>query len=105
MVAESEAPPRPSGESAAMTTASVASEEALQDCLRADPERAIVLLNEWYALHTARKLRGVRGSLRGPEDRRDVYREPPRAILERVRSPAFEPSRPLRLVYAIARRK
>jgi DNA-directed RNA polymerase specialized sigma24 family protein len=88
-----------------MTTASVASEEALQECLRADPERAVVLLHEWYGLHIARYLKRVTWSLLGPEDMKDAYQETLRAVLERVRSPGFEPSRPLRLVYAIARRK
>jgi DNA-directed RNA polymerase specialized sigma24 family protein len=88
-----------------MTTASAASEEALQDCLRADPDRAIALLHEWYALQIARYLKRVTWSLLGPEDLKDAYQETLRAVLERVRAPGFDPRRPLRLVYAIARRK
>jgi DNA-directed RNA polymerase specialized sigma24 family protein len=88
-----------------MTTAPAISEEVLQDCLRADPDRAVVVLHEGFGLHIARYLKRITWSLLGPEDLKDAYQETLRAFLERVRAPGFEPSRPLRLVYAIARRK
>jgi DNA-directed RNA polymerase specialized sigma24 family protein len=47
----------------------------------------------------------VTWSLLGAEDLKDAYQETLKGVLEKVRTPGFEPGRPLRLVYAIARRK
>jgi DNA-directed RNA polymerase specialized sigma24 family protein len=82
-----------------------AAEEILQDQLRADPERAVVYLHEQFGLQIARYLKRVTWSLLDAEDLKDAYQETLKGVLEKVRTPGFDPGRPLRLVYAIARRK
>jgi DNA-directed RNA polymerase specialized sigma24 family protein len=88
-----------------MTTAQVAVEGTLQGYLRADPDRAIAYLHEHFGLQIARYLKRVTWSLLGAEDLKDAYQETLKGVLEKVRAPDFDPARPLRLVYAIARRK
>src|SRR5947209_4923175 len=82
-----------------------AAEETLQDQLRADPERAVAYLHEQFGLQIARYLKRVTWSLLDAEDLKDAYQETLKGVLEKVRTPGFDPGRPLRLVYAIARRK
>jgi DNA-directed RNA polymerase specialized sigma24 family protein len=87
-----------------MTTTDAA-EDTLQGYLRADPDRALAYLHEHFGLLIARYLKRVTWSLLGAEDLKDAYQETLKGVLEKVRAPGFEPARPLRLVYAIARRK
>jgi DNA-directed RNA polymerase specialized sigma24 family protein len=81
------------------------SEDDLEAALRRQPRHGLALLHEHFGLLVARYLKRVTWGLLSPEDLQDAYQETLRAVMLHVSRPGFQPERPLRLVFALARRK
>jgi hypothetical protein len=88
-----------------MATTEPVSEDDLESTLRTDPDYAIELLDLCYQEQIIQYIkRETWGRLR-PDELMVAYQETMLAFIRRVREEGFDPSRPLRLVYCIARRR
>jgi DNA-directed RNA polymerase specialized sigma24 family protein len=81
------------------------SEAELESVLRTDPDYALELLALDYGESILRHIKKVTWNRLTPDELMVAYQETMVAVIERVRGGNFDPSRPLRLVYGIARHK
>lgn len=77
----------------------------LEEQFRLDPEFAIELLHEECQEHIARYLKRVTRGLLGAEDLADLYQETMIAVVETTRKAGFDPHKPWRIIWTIAKRK
>ena len=80
--------------------------EAELECLfRKDPRAAIEYLDKKFRHQIACYIKRVTWGLLKPDDLNDAYQETLTALIAKIRKRGFDPTRPLRLVYEIARNK
>lgn len=88
-----------------MSSRNPINEVELEDLLRRDPDEGVVRLDQDYRQKIARVIKWqARGRLQ-PDDLSDVYQNVMCAVIKRFRQPSFNPDRPLRIVFTIARNK
>jgi RNA polymerase sigma factor (sigma-70 family) len=80
-------------------------EADVESALRDDPDFAIELLHAEYQGLIIRYIKRESWSEFGPDELMVAYQETMLALIEKVREPGFDPSRPLRMLYGIARNK
>lgn len=80
-------------------------EGELEYYLREDPDYALRHLYENYRLEITQHIKWVTWGMLRPEELKDAFQETMLALVQKVREPGFDPSRPLRMVKAIARNK
>jgi len=80
-------------------------EADLESALCDDPDFAIELLHAEYQGQIIRYIKRVTWGLLAPDELMVAYQETMLALIEKVRQPGFDPSRPLRIVYTIAGNK
>lgn len=88
-----------------MATTEPVSEEEIEATLRTDPNYAIELLDAFYREQILQYIKRVTWSRLRPDELMVVYQETMLAFIRRVREDDFDPTRPLRLVYCIARHR
>jgi len=87
-----------------MTTQKTVTEEELEEAFRDDPMFGLEVLHAEFRDRIARYIKKHGWDLQ-PEEIKDLYQETLLEMVQEVRSPGFDPSRPLRLVQTIARRR
>ena len=80
-------------------------EADLESALRDDPDFAIELLDAEYQGQIIRYIKRVTWGILDHDELMVAYQETMFALIQKVREPGFDPRRPLRIVYKIARNK
>lgn len=84
-------------------TGTATTDEQLEQAFQSSPEEGLARLHQDYQALLGRYLKSLTGGLLGAEELRDVYQETLIEVLKAARRPGFDPERPLRLVYRVAR--
>lgn len=88
-----------------MATAEPVSETEIESTLRTDPDYAIELLGAFYQEKIIQYIKRETWGRLKPDELMVAYQETMLAFIQKVREEEFDPSRPLRMVNCIARRK
>ena len=87
-----------------MTTQKTVTEEELEEAFRDDPKFGLEFLHVEFRDRIARYIKKHGWELQ-PEEIEDLYHETMLEMVREIRSSDFDPTRPLRLVQTIARRR
>ncbi len=88
-----------------MATTNPVSEQDLEQAFRASPDFGVESLHEWYSEQIVRYVKRVTHGRLPPDELIAVYQETLLAVLVKARQAGFDPVRPLRFVYRVARNK
>ncbi len=87
-----------------MTAQGKVSEEDLEEAFRADPKSGMQLLHEDRRDKIARCIKRC-GCCLQPHEIKDLYQQTMLEMVQKTKTPDFDPERPLRLAQAIAKRR
>jgi DNA-directed RNA polymerase specialized sigma24 family protein len=88
-----------------MATTDPVSEAEIESALRDDPDHAIELLGTFYQKQIVQYIKRVTWSRLKPDELMVAYQDTMLALIRKVREDGFDPSRPMRIVFAIASNK
>jgi len=86
-----------------MPTEQLPSQKELEEALRESPRYFVEAVHEYYQRILMQYIKKHSWGVLDSHELRDAYQETMMAIWERVQKPDFDPDRPLRMVYRIAR--